>query len=739
MSGSGRKDVYAERNSEQTAVEEVSLREYLRILARRRWWFMGPLLIAVIAATLLSFTPKPRFRCAAQIFLPGGRASGTGSLAGLLSTAMPPSGPAYDLPTQATVIKSWPLQRRTLELLRSFPDFFRECTKGERVIGYVNDIPREILEAYKKHLVYTDDLGAYPLDPVSMEMLKQMRVGPVEQSSVLELSLVTDKPYEAADLLNALCVTYLLDDMRTTQVGTENALQYTAQEMTAARERLNQAEAAVTDFQRQYGLVDAPAQARKLVDAYAALKDQYTALVANLDAQRAQDEHLERELNKQSPTAVSSQVVSRNPMIQQLESQAATLQSQRVEQLMEYTEESATIQAIDAKIAALQDQMKKTIQEIVTQRTESTSPVYTGLLQQYVAGRAQTMMTQARLAPTRRAIASVEAELRKIPETAQRLAVLQREAQIAQESYLGLRRQYEQYRVAKANKTSPLYIVAPAFVNGELLKNPDWPRPMLIFAVALFLGLLIGTALALVREFTDEGYPEAAAMEADLGVPIIATFPPGADDKRYIVTDPDCPPELRDAFMGLLLNLRFANRGKMVTPVLLTSARSRNDMGWMAYNLGLTAARTGKRVVVLDCNLRQPSLQEVAELTQSLGLAEVLCGREGVDKVVQWNTCGTGYLGTLPAGSLDPSVGPAFVWDSDVFSNVIHELSQDSELIVIAAPAVLDYPDALAISSRCGGVALALRKSVARSDAREATEALWRTEVPLLGLVVSED
>jgi capsular exopolysaccharide synthesis family protein len=750
------------------AAAEMSLRDYLRIFSRRRWHLLGPLVLALLAALLYCWATPPKFRCKAEVLLPSGPAGPLGgSLATLVSSVAPglSSSGSYQVGTEAAVLRSWPLQERALALLQAFPEFFRQCSEGQVVPQTLDDIPKKIQQYFLQHTpTAMADLSAsrkgrltkkgrsaagFALATSSSsqgveeeklrQMLREMRVAPAQQGNVLQLTLVSHWPYEAADLLNSLCVAYLLNDLRNAQLSSELGLQYVADQLEKARQELAAAEQAVADFQARHRLGELEEYTKQLVDTVSSFRQTVATLEGEVRAQEAQDKNLEQQLRAQAKTVVSSQTFSNNPLVQQLQAKLADLEAERARLLTQYTETSQAVREVDTGIAAVREQLKKTMREIVSARIETPNPVRSDLLRQYILGQTATLMARARKAALEAAVSRLEAQLQALPPLAMQLARLQRQAQIAQEKYLALSRWYQQYQLAKASQTTPLQILSPACVDSYLLTHPDWPKPALLIALAVALGGLVGLALGLTAEYLDERYPDAPSMEADLGIPILAQIPQVKAAQVPVVSDEGCPEQVRDALLTLQLNVWLAHPSKGSLPVLLVGPKGGEGTSWVVYNTGLLSSEAGHKTVVVDCDLRHPSLHEYADGPLSPGVAEVLIGSAGLEQALQRPGGREEAMAVLPAGEGKKVGRPAAVWESKSFVQMMDRLSTDFDLILVDAPPVLQHPDALAISRACKGIILvtALARSK-RAEIRQALHALRRSGLPVLGLVVNQ-
>ncbi|MBC7286444.1 MAG: hypothetical protein H5T86_00065 [Armatimonadetes bacterium] len=759
----------------EEVVAEMSLRDYFRVFSRRRWCLLVPILLSLTAGVSYLAVSQPRYRCKAEILLPSSASSMPGAVSSLIGTLAPglSTGGAYQPATEASVIRSWPLQEKALALLKAFPDFFRKCSEGKVIPQNTRDIPDHIRNYFfslgpsiqptssspmLNSPFYqgstaspsnalgtagsTSQLSSLPskglTDKELRDLLRKMRVGPAQQGNIVQLTVASRKPYDAADLLNALSVAYLLNDLQNLQLTSQQGLDYTAAQIEKAQQELARAEQAVADFQRRYGVPDVSESTKRLISSIATIRDTIATLDAEVAAQVAQDATLEEQLRQVSPTVISSKTISANPLIQSLTQQLVNLENQRATLLIDYTETSQPVRSIEAQIAAVREQLQKAAQEIATARTESPNPVYSTLLGQWIQGQVATTMAKARKQALERAAARIEAKLKTFPSVALELARLQRQAQIAQQKYLSLVQQYQQYQMTKDSKSTPLRILSPARIDDYFLTHPDWPKPVLVLALAFIIGALLGVITALTVEYVDERYPDAATVEADTGLSVLAQIPRLKISKMPLVTDEDCPEQVRDALASLWVNIRMLRKNEESLSVLFTSPRGGEGASWLLYNLGILTAQTGSKTVLVDCNLRHPSLHEYAGLPLSPGIAEILSGQAALDQCLHRTSWDAGELAVLPAGRAAGGVPSAAIWESKAFMDMFRLLGDQFDLILVDSPPVLLQPDALAIGLATSGAVLvvALSKNT-YNEVRETVTSLRRGGVPIIGAIAN--
>ncbi len=337
--------------------------------------------------------------------------------------------------------------------------------------------------------------------------------------------------------------------------------------------------------------------------------------------------------------------------------------------------------------------------------------------------------TTRKLARLRADRASLSAQLKQLPSAELASAQLMRDVKVANELYVQLNNKAQEYRVLKASTFGNARILDAPVVSRE----PVRPSKPGILAVSLMLGLSLGVALAFTRQALHKGVSAPSAIEAELGVPVFATLPLGPSPRRRLrggrargshtllaSTHPrDLATEsLRDLRTRLLLALKDSPSNV----ICLTGVGPGVGTSFVALNLAGLLADCGKRILLVDANLRGGGLHRCFRGGRGQGLSELLLGELELEQAVQ-SVTGRSFT-FLSTGAL-PS-HPAELLSSDAFTAVLARMSAEYEFVLLDTPPILAVTDA-ALVGRQAGVNLAVVRAGAH-PMREIASALQRLE-----------
>lgn len=188
-----------------------------------------------------------------------------------------------------------------------------------------------------------------------------------------------------------------------------------------------------------------------------------------------------------------------------------------------------------------------------------------------------------------------------------------------------------------------------------------------------------------------------------------------------------------EAYRTLRTNILFSSLDKPIHTLLLTSAEQTPDKSLTAANLAVTMAQAEQRVLLVDCDLRQPTLHTIFGLSNEQGLTSAILDQEAPLAIQPTEVPG---LSLLPSGPLPPR--PADLLGSRRMEGLLNRLRQIADIMIFDTPPVQPFTDALVLATRVDGVLLVIQAGRSRRDrVREARQKLEKVKANLLGVVLS--
>ena len=332
----------------------------------------------------------------------------------------------------------------------------------------------------------------------------------------------------------------------------------------------------------------------------------------------------------------------------------------------------------------------------------------------------------------KRAAAEVDRELARLTSTKQTSSGL----------YQSLQDKRQQLQTLETLQTSNVSLVRPA--HGASQVQPRLKRNLI---VALALGLLLGIALAFLREALDTRVRSSEEIGDLLGMDLLARLPaPPAelerDSRPVMLAEPSGVDA--EAYRVLRSNLEFANLHRDAKSIMITSAFKGEGKSTTVTNLAVALALAGRRVVLVDLDLRRPSVAKLLRLESEPGLTNVALGHLPVEDALQdidldeavGLRAGHGQLSVLTSGPIPPN--PGEIVESTVVGETLWRLGESADVVLVDAPPLLEAGDALAMSAKVDGLLVITRLDRARRPSMaELRRVLLTCVCPVLGYVAT--
>jgi non-specific protein-tyrosine kinase len=287
------------------------------------------------------------------------------------------------------------------------------------------------------------------------------------------------------------------------------------------------------------------------------------------------------------------------------------------------------------------------------------------------------------------------------------------------------------------NRNDDLYVtvLAPANLPAAPI-SPNIPQIILLGAL---LGFALSCAAIYALEYLDDTVKDAEDAQRLIGKPTLGAIIRirgirRPEDTLVTIRQPRSP--IAEAYRVLRTNLRFSGIENPGGVMLVTSAGPGEGKSTTAANLAVSLAQVGKRIVLVDGDLRRPSIHKMFGLDNSRGLSDLFSSEHvPLESVLQATSIEC--LRVMTSGAVPPN--PAEMLDSRMMSQVLAALKQNTDLVIIDSPPVLPVADASILGSRAGGTVLVVDAGKTRTElARRAVATLERANVKVVGVILNK-
>ncbi|YAL84092.1 polysaccharide biosynthesis tyrosine autokinase [Dermacoccaceae bacterium W4C1] len=272
-----------------------------------------------------------------------------------------------------------------------------------------------------------------------------------------------------------------------------------------------------------------------------------------------------------------------------------------------------------------------------------------------------------------------------------------------------------------------------AIQNAQLPDKPSSPRPERILPIGAFAGLVIGYLIALVRLRQDTRVRTPDDVERNVGASVLAVMPTTKDlSSKNRTARGGQNFAAREALRQLRTNLRFVDIDHTPRTIVVTSARMGEGKSTVAANLARVLAESGQPVVLVDADLRRPTVSNIFDVDGSVGLTQVLAGTVSVTEALQETAKN---LRVLSAGQIPPN--PSELLGSERMHQLLLAL-RENYMVILDAPPLLPVTDAALLTARADGALLVIASTDTREEhLKRAVNNLERVGGRILGAVLN--
>src|SRR5829696_3108824 len=272
--------------------------------------------------------------------------------------------------------------------------------------------------------------------------------------------------------------------------------------------------------------------------------------------------------------------------------------------------------------------------------------------------------------------------------------------------------------------------------SAQIPDEPSSPNLIRNLALGLALGLFLGYGLAVLRHVLDTKVQSEEDVRRLTETPILGTVPVDSEVPTHpVILRSEPRSASSESVRRLRTNLQFVNVVNGAKSVVISSSIGDEGKSTIAINLAVAFADTGARVMLVDADLRRPSIAQYLGIEGNVGLTTVLIGRADVQDVVQ--PFGAGTLDVLPTGQIPPN--PSELLGSPAMAGLLDRLTATYDMVLLDSPPLLPVTDAAVLSKLAGGVLLVVGADrIHRPQLQETLVSLETAGAHLFGIVLNK-
>lgn len=664
----------------------IDIKDLLAILRRRRWVILSTILVLTTLAVLVGLQITPKYTAKALVMIDP-RQSKVVDVEQVLQGL---GTDASTVETQIKVLKSRDLASRIMDrmgLLRD-PEFNPALKRepGELAVAVEGPLAAALALLPREWLIATG-LAEEPLNATADakpalereaavdRFDKSLKVTQEGRSYVIGLSFTSEDPEKAAKIVNTVAEVYVQDQIDTKRAATSKASGFLGDRLQSLREEVQRAEAAVEAFRKKNQLLSTDGVSLKEKD----LSDLSKALIsARADlAEKQAKLKLVRELRARGGEELDTvgDVIDSQVIIN-LRQQEALLNKEESELKTLYGDKHPRMQTLLTEKQNLQNKVQREVDRIAKSLENEVKVLASG-------------------------VATIEGEINDLKkqttvdnEASVRLRELERQAQASRQLYESFLERFketkEQQDIVEADSKVISVATAP--------DKPSTPGPMLFGAVGFTAATMLGTLLALLLERLDNGLRGAKQVEQLIGLPALGLVPRLERLKRnqkphnYLLAKPLSA--YAESLRAIYTSLQLSDVDHPPRMVLVTSSLPQEGKSTLSLSLACFAANSGQKVLLMDVDLRHPSVHRDLGTKPEAGLIEYMAGEKTLDEVLAYDeTSGIWYLPIKRQ-----TANPTDLLGSQRMKQLLAELRERFDFVVLDSAPLLGVTDSKVVA-----------------------------------------
>lgn len=609
----------------------------------------------------------------------------------------------YEVPFKVVIVKSNDTIKNTKllinkvseNLLRISSKKFNKDVKWNELVyvkdvGYIKIMPnsgRKILD-----IDYVAEISS--VDERVAVLMKKLSVGVSnKQVTIIDLGLTYSLPKKGEDILNTLLSKYTESNLADKNSIADSTYKFIRERLNVIASELGDVENKVESFKQSNRLADMSEQGKLLVQN----TGEFSSDLAKAETQVVILTDLENYLKDESKNkrVFPTSLLPQDMVFSGLMNQYNALLIERDKQSLGLTDQSPFIQNIDSQITGLRAGILANIQS-----TKNTFVVTRDKLQKQLN--------------------RAEGQISNVPEIEKNYLKLARNKDIKQELYIFLMQKAEETSISRTSNISIAKIIDPPKAEFK----PVSPNKILVYLIGLIIGILIPVVIVFGQDLINTSIKTKEEIVSLTSVPVVGEISHNVSNDNLIVAN-QSRSAISEQFRALRTNLSFYLKSKDEKVILLTSSMSGEGKSFTAINLGNILALAGKRVLLMELDLRKPGLSAKLGVKNDIGFSNYTISPDIKSSDIIKPLMIHKNLFIITSGPLPPN--PAETLMSDHTATLMQELKKQFDYIIMDAPPIGIITDAQLLSEYADVTLYLVRQKVTQKKQLKIVEELFRS------------
>ncbi len=696
------------RQAEDNFDEDIiDLKEYWSVIFRRRIFILVVLVAVVMLVLLATLIQTPTYKATSLLQI---EREATKVVEFDDANPIERSGDKDFYTTQYELLKSHSLAERVIAELNLQP---QSDPNQQGILAWIKGL-FEDKDADSFATVEQSDLLKASSDKINKvnAFLGALSIEPVRNSRLVKVSFVSPDPVLAARITDTYAQSFISMNLEKRFEANAYAKTFLEERIRQVKSKLEDAERAQVEYARQNDIFSFDKEGGTTSGQNL---QEFNVAMAKAEQERIKAESLYTQIYTKSSDLPRE---LENGLIQQLKSERAKIESDYQDKLKTFKPNYPVMQEMTARI-----------KEITLQINKEVASVRTAVKSSYEAAKRQEDMLRGKLSESKGEV--LDQQSRSI-----QFNILKREADTNRQLYDGLLQRLKEVSVAGGVGANNIMVVDKADIPNTRFK----PNIKLNLLIGLLLGTFAGIGLAFFIEYLDDTFKSGEDIERSLGLPLMGIIPEVEEvntiaDTLAQMNDDASRSAMAEAFRSVRTALQFSTPEGAPKVLGITSSHMSEGKTTTSLCLAVNFVQCGYSVLLIDADLRKPSLHKSFELDNKVGLTNHLVGLSPMSEII--HTTKVERLFFVPTGSLPPN--PAELLQGSKMRDLIEDAKTKFDLIIFDGPPILGIADALILGNAVDRLLLVIRAGTTeRSVVKTALKRLRMARVNPIGCILNK-
>lgn len=582
---------------------------------------------------------------------------------------------------------------------------------------------------------------------------RNLSINKLQDTYIIEVLYKSTDKFLAAYITNKIAREYYRMNLDAMRVTVSQVRIFLEEQLKKIENELNKSEILLRDYKKENKISNLESETKILIDHFSQFESEYKEILLNIDSYSKQKEYFLKELDQTQKNLIENLTSNRTSLMENIFSEISKLETEKAYYISQgYSNQHPKIIQLDNKIENLKNQLKEETDKSFKSKLVQKDPLkYSGdIIDKILELDNNIAFLKAKSEALKGLIDVYNKKLEMIPDQNIQLVRLERNAKVNEDIYLMLKRRYEEAKLQEVAEVGNVSIIDTAVVPNI----PVSPKKEKNLTLGLILGVFFGITVAFVLFFLDESIRTTEEIEHYTGEQILGiityisngklkdkkgTSNISENDvidkirKKLIINmEPHAP--IAEAYRSIRTQIKYRSKDAEKLVFVFTSSIPGEGKSTTISNLGITIANLGKKVILIDADMRKPVIHKIFNVKNGIGLAHFINGKASFKDILRKTEIEN--LDVITYGTRP--INPSELLENEKMKELLEECKNYYEYVLVDSPPVNVVTDPIILANYADKLLWVVSPGkVKRKDLRHARKLLIPVKRKILGVIVN--